>query len=89
MRAAKGRVHLGIRPERLRLVEGDRPGWITFPARVVDVAFTGPDYRVELSAQGTDISLRTPNLGARPARPGEEVMLGLQAQDVFFVPSPD
>ncbi len=89
LQAASGRVHLGIRPERLRLMEGDRPGWITFPARVVDVSFTGPDYRLELSAQGTDLSLRTPNLGALPARPGEEVLLGFQAQDVFFVPSPD
>lgn len=89
MQAAKGRVLIGIRPERLRMITGDSPGWITFPARVVDVSFTGPDYRVELSAQGTDLSLRTPNFGALPARPGEEVLLGFQAQDVFFVPSPD
>jgi ABC-type Fe3+/spermidine/putrescine transport system ATPase subunit len=79
----------GIRPERLRIFKGYTAGWITFPARVIDVSFTGPDYRLELSAQGSDLTLRAPNLGAPPAHLGEDVLLGFQPQDVFLVPLPD
>lgn len=86
---AAGPMLAGIRPERLRILGSDVEGWITFPARVQDVSFTGPDYRVELSAQGSNLALRAPNLGAPPARPGEDVLLGFQPQDVFLVPSPE
>jgi putative spermidine/putrescine transport system ATP-binding protein len=87
--AVTGPMLAGIRPERLRIFEGYSAGWITFPARVLDVSFTGPDYRVELSAQGADLTLRAPNFGTPPARLGQDVLLGFQPQDVFLVPLPD
>jgi ABC-type Fe3+/spermidine/putrescine transport system ATPase subunit len=83
---APGRAPMvaGIRPERVRIV-GAGAG---IPARVTDVAFTGPDYRVELVAGGTTLAARVPNMGAPPARIGEAVGIDFAPGDLFLVPAP-
>jgi putative spermidine/putrescine transport system ATP-binding protein len=77
------RMVAGIRPERLRIVSAGAG----IPARVTDVAFTGPDYRVDLDAGGTALVARVPNLGAPPARVGTAVGVDFGPGDLFLVPA--
>jgi spermidine/putrescine transport system ATP-binding protein len=80
-------LHLGIRPEKLRLLgPSDPPSANRLPGTVTDASFTGvaTTYLIAMP-WGQELTVTRPNDGSAPARPGEAVTLGWDPHQTFLV----
>ncbi len=79
-----GRVAVGIRPEKIRLVPGELN---SFPGRVSEVAYVGvsTQYIVDTAGGALTVYVQNAEPGATPAAPGGPVDLSFSPEAAFVV----
>ncbi|MFN8137704.1 MAG: ABC transporter ATP-binding protein [Propionicimonas sp.] len=91
MSATESLVHLGIRPEKLRLLGPDSPPSANrLTGTVTDASFTGvaTTYLVAMP-WAQELTVAQPNDGSPRARPGDQVVLGWDPHQAFVVAGAD
>ena len=85
---AGARIVAMVRPERIRLAAtGEAAGDNRLSASIREATYLGQDLHLRLSVDGgQELSVVTQGSAARRLAPGEEVVVAVDAADIFLLP---